>query len=109
MNRWPHDVTVLNAGVVGTDRYNNPVLDWENATPTAEKGFVQPRAGSEDTVGGDFQIGDAVVYLEPSTVVTGRSRVKALGRTWEVVGPPEAWSTGSPLDHVRAVLRHVQG
>ena len=105
----PHTATILRAaGKNDKFNKNQQVKDWDNATPTPTTGFFQPFAGQENEIGGDVQIGDGVIYLPLSADVTGSDRITVLGDTYEVVGPPERWDTGSILDHQRARLKLIQ-
>jgi hypothetical protein len=109
--KLPHTVTVITPRRITDDEYGNTeVPRWDPPAATREtKGMFQPRVGQENEAGGDIQIGDGVLYLPAGDPVNGSERVQVLGSTWEVIGPPEIWSTGSLLDHVRATLRRVEG
>ncbi len=101
----PHAVDLLNATGTVMDDFGNIQPDWLTATVTPGRAFLQPSSGREDTQGRDVQVGDHVLFLEPTARITGRSRVRHGSKVYEVVGPPRAWS-GS---HIEADLRRIEG
>lgn len=106
---YPHIVTIVVPGEQ-IDANNNHRPDWVNpASTVASPGFMQPQTGSEVTTGRNTQIGDWVVFLPAGTAIDGTRRVLWKGRTFEVIGPPAVWDTGSSLDHVQAQLREITG
>jgi hypothetical protein len=104
--RFPHQVRIITPTVGGTDDYGNPVKTWATLDTV---GFFQPQVGEEMTNRADYQIGDGLVYLPAGTAINGDCRVETLGKTYEVLGPPEVWQAGTTLDYVRAQLRVVEG
>lgn len=107
--RLPHVLTVLTPTYTTDVLGNTEVKDWDAATKTVERGFWQPKAGEENESAGDVQQWDAVVFLPVSTVADGTCRIQYNGDDFEVIGPPEVWSSGSSLDHAKAKLRRITG
>ncbi len=101
----PHVVKLLNTTTTAVDAFGNEQPNWADATVTTTRGFLQPRASREDVQGRDVQVGDHLLFLEPTAPVTGRSRVWHAGGLYEVVGPPRVWQ-GS---HIEADLRRIEG
>lgn len=106
--RYPFVVTVHSAGV-GVDEYGDPVPS--SYTSATARGDYQPVNVDETRDGGGNVITDEVKFiLEPSAVavaVKAADRLEVDGQTFEVIGPPDARITGSPLDHVRARARRT--
>lgn len=107
-----HDVTILTAAST-TDRYNNTVKDWGNATERDVRGWVSQRSQLEDHDQREAQVSDWILYLDAGDPITGANRVRwndpASAVTFEVEGPPNpAWSPRGE-HHVEIPLRVVTG
>lgn len=95
------------------NRAGGDELDW---TPSAvstvvEWGHLQPGGASEVADrGDDTQTADARLWLRAATVLTGSSRVRVAGVTYEVIGQPARWAAPGRVEHhVQAELRVVTG
>lgn len=104
------DLSVVNPGST-TDEYGNVTTSWTTgATTTTERGLIQETQSTEVTVGRDTVVTDKVVLLPVGSTVTSQSRVVANGKTYEVVGDPAVYDTGSPgVRHTEAHLVTFSG
>lgn len=106
--RYPFVVTVHSAGLVVDDYGDAVPSSWTSATA---RGDYQPVNVDETRDGAGVAITDEVKFLlEPSTVaraVGAADRLEVDGQTFEVLGPPDARITGSPLDYVRVRARRT--
>lgn len=101
-------VTVLTAGST-TDRYGNTVPDWTAATTSTTKAWLSQRSRSEDEINRDAQVATWVAFLPADTTISGHSRLRWSGITFEIVGPPLPAYTPRGLHHYEADLRVVEG
>jgi hypothetical protein len=71
---------------------------------------VQPTSASEDTDSGDLLITNVTAYLPAGTDILATDRVRWLGDTYAVNGPPARWrdETGAE-DHVQVQLLLKEG
>jgi hypothetical protein len=103
-------LSVVNPGST-TDEYGNVTPSWTTgATTVTEKGLIQETQSTEVTVGRDTVVTSLIVILPVASVVTSHSRIIANGLTYEVVGNPTVYDTGSPgVRHAEAHLVSSSG
>lgn len=107
--RRAKDLTVSDPGST-TDGYGNVIDGWTSPTNTTERGLIQQTQSTEISVGRDTVVSDLVVLLPVDSVVTAYSRIISGGITYEVVGVPAVYDTGSPgLRHTEAHLVTAAG
>jgi hypothetical protein len=101
-------VDVLTAAPAGTDRYGNPVLDWDNAAVTTVGGCrVQPVPGTELL---DRLTRRWVLFAPADTVLVSANRIRWGGDVYDVVGEVRRWpSPSGALAHIEADLARVEG
>lgn len=102
-----HFVTVI-VPADGTDGYGDTVPDWENATETEVRGWVQQvTRGERLTTDGDRLTENwLLITNEP---VTGRARIAWGDYLFTVDGPPAPQHTKAGLHHYETTLRQVIG
>ncbi len=85
--------------------------DWSQATTTTVAGCsFQPSSGIDDIKNRSAVGGPAALYMPAGTDITGYDRVVLNGKTYEVVGEPEAWEGPTPrLNHLRVMLHVWEG
>lgn len=103
-----HDVTILTPST-DTDRYNDAVKDWGDATETGVKGWVSQRTQTEDHDQREAQVSGWILYLHPDASITGKDRIVWEGITFEVDGPPNPAWTPRGEHHLEVPLRVVTG
>lgn len=105
-------VTVVRAGRT-TGYGGNPRLDWDAATRREIGGCsVQPGTGDTDYEKRQGVMADLTVYIaDPEADVTAADRIEVPGRagTYLLMGEPQRWRTGLPLDHCVLVLQSWEG
>lgn len=101
---------VVNPGST-TDDYGDVTPSWTTgATTTTERGLIQQTQSTEVTVGRDTIVSDLLVILPVGSAVRSHSRVVQSGKTYEVVGTPTVFDTGSPgVRHTEARLVTSEG
>lgn len=103
-----HTVTIVHPGTTES-RYGDTVDDWSTATEVDEPGWVQQRSTSDERPGRTAVITEWKCFLESTSAVTSRSRLRWEGRLFEVDGDPYVTSTPAGAHHVEVKLRTVDG
>lgn len=102
-------LTIVNPGS-GTDRNNNSVPDWTDASRTAVNGWLEQSQSSEVLTDRDAQVSLWSLFVPADTPITGYSRVETGdGTVYEVDGPPKPAHTKRGVHHIEARLRLVVG
>lgn len=109
-----HTITVVRAART-TDRYGNPVLDWDAATRhDVRRCRVQPVQGSRvnmaETIPRDGVETRRRVFIPAGADIDHLDRIEYLGLTYQIDGDVDAWpSPTGRLAHIELMLSRVEG
>lgn len=106
-----HEIKVVRAPVV-TDRRNDAVRDWANATRTTARGWIAQAAQSisSEQRDGTAVVSEWTVVVPADTDINAHDRVEWDGRIFDVIGEPNRGFTPSGAAHHKEVqMRIVEG
>lgn len=106
-NLLTHTVEVRSSSAGVEDEFGNATASW--GAWTTYRGRVEPISGREDVVDRETQIGDHQVFLPHDAVIQGDDQVRYDDITFEVIGPPEHYTTPRGPSHIVARIRSVDG
>jgi hypothetical protein len=105
------DTAVRQRAVVGTDEYENDVLDWTAPDEIdLTDGTIQPVQASESEQPLRDVVGERwlVILSDPDADVTALDRIVWRGQTYDVDGAPLAYRSGV-LDHMEFFIVTAKG
>lgn len=98
-SRMQHDVVIVKPGVT-VSRAGDTRYTWENpASRTDVRAWVETRSASEDESLRDRSELEVRFFFLPIVVISNEDRLEWAGRTFSVVGPPQAKYSSRGLHH----------
>jgi hypothetical protein len=106
--RYGDTLVVVNAALV-SGYGGQKVRDWDNATRITTPGSMQPdpRRPTEDINRRDTAETLWRCWLPPDVPIGIASRIEWVGKTYEVHGEPETWTSRGKPHHTEARLTRV--
>lgn len=103
----PDTATWIEPGVT-TDEYGNQVADWDSATETEIRVWIEEAATTEQRDGRDT-ITSRWLMLTNELHITARARIVFQDRTYEIDGEPSVLRTPTGPHHAEMTLLLVEG